>query len=570
MLIMLLLGAGWPTDGHDARRTGQSEERGPAELRWTGAVELPEEVAVNMPPVATEAGVLVGSWGLTRSFGVEDRHEWDKADGHLFSFDRALSPNWEFSAELVPWCYDYDGRTDTQCPDGGYWNRYNGTIEGTPAVSEGRVYVGRGDGKLYAVDEETGESIWTFTTFNPEDPADPEGGGEIIGGPLVGPDGAIYFGTAGVGLYETNAIYALNPDGSLRWRYPSQTRGLDAIVWAPFALSPDGATMYAATAWGATVDDFDGSIQGRVFSFDVGAATGSGEERLRWTYTPINTDRWWQPTIWTRVLAVGSDGILYFGGMEATFGGGTAVVYALEDQGDAAVGAWPTYVDVDYDRAQYLTGLALREEGGLTRAVVATSGDRYTAGSFGTGGLLQVMDPSDGAVQWSFNPEDYGASGALSGVAIDAEGRLYTGAGGTVDSGGMVFALDASGAVLWSFATEGMMAWAHPVLGPRGDLYFADFQECALFGLPIEWGFCDNFDITPTLYAVFTSDPSEPVDTSEPDDSPTADDSSDDTSSNDTDDTGGPSKPGHCGCGGGAGSTGGLLGLLAALALRRR
>jgi hypothetical protein len=31
-------------------------------------------------------------------------------------------------------------------------------------------------------------------TFNPEAPGDPDGGGEIVGGPVVGPDGTIYGG----------------------------------------------------------------------------------------------------------------------------------------------------------------------------------------------------------------------------------------------------------------------------------------------------------------------------------------------------------------------------------------
>lgn len=39
------------------------------------------------------------------------------------------------------------------------------------------LYVGRGDGKLYAIDENTGEIRWRYVTFNPDDPGDPDGGG---------------------------------------------------------------------------------------------------------------------------------------------------------------------------------------------------------------------------------------------------------------------------------------------------------------------------------------------------------------------------------------------------------
>lgn len=148
-------------------------------------------------------------------------------------------------------------------------------------ASGSRLYVGRGDGKLFALDVRTGSVAWRFTTFNPQDPLDPEGGGEIIGGPLVGPDGTIYFVTVAVGAYETSAVYAVSPEGRLLWRYPEHAKTLPVTLWAAPALSPDGGTMYVAAAWGPTAEDLDVTSRGAVYAFDVGRGDGTGEQRLK-------------------------------------------------------------------------------------------------------------------------------------------------------------------------------------------------------------------------------------------------------------------------------------------------
>src|SRR6185437_15416845 len=41
----------------------------------------------------------------------------------------------------------------------------DGPIIGSPAVSDGVVYIGSTDGNLYAVDQETGKQKWKFKTF---------------------------------------------------------------------------------------------------------------------------------------------------------------------------------------------------------------------------------------------------------------------------------------------------------------------------------------------------------------------------------------------------------------------
>ena len=84
------------------------------------------------------------------------------------------------------------------------------------------------------------------------------------------------------------------------------------------------------------------------------------------------------PTVWTTQLAVGSDGTIYGAGTEYTFGGGSAVLFALRDLGQSAAYAWPRMVDIDRRRASLATGLALREVHGGTTRVYASSGNPYS------------------------------------------------------------------------------------------------------------------------------------------------------------------------------------------------
>jgi len=498
---LLLIAAGWPTESHDARRTSQSDVRGPASAKNVRTLVLTGEQAVNMPVTVDEDGTLfAGTWGMVRSKGSTVRSEWDKFDGKLFAFSRGLAPRWTSILDLTPYCYQYGNREPTPsfCPAGGTVNGYNGTVEGVVTIdtARSRLYVGRGDGKLYAIDRATGAVIWRFLSFNAADPADPEGGGEVVAGPLVGPDGTIFFATVGVGDYETSAVYAVSPAGVLLWRYPDNS-SLTNLVWAAPVLSRDGSTLYVAGGWGPKADSWNVTIPGAVFALN--AATGA----VKWVFNPRNLGEWWQPTIWTTHLAVGTDGMIYGAGTEYTFSGGTAVLYALRDTGATATYAWPRMIDLDRDRAAFAAGLALREVDGRTARVYATSGDPFSVLAQGhpPGGKLAAADAATGTVLWRFDPETHGGTGSMTGVALDVEGVVYTGVSGAT-SGGRVYAIREDGSLLWQYSLGGLLEWAHPVLGPFGDLYVADTRRCLWMAFPIESGLCDAFDVNPRVYEI--------------------------------------------------------------------
>ena len=71
-----------------------------------------------------------------------------------------------------------------------------------PAIgSDGTIYVGSNDNNLYAINP-NGSLKWAFKT-----------GGEVYGPPAIEKDGTIY-----VGSWDNN-LYAINPDSSKKWDF---------------------------------------------------------------------------------------------------------------------------------------------------------------------------------------------------------------------------------------------------------------------------------------------------------------------------------------------------------------
>ena len=501
--------------GADGRRTAQFDVVGPrsASPERLRSVRIVDGMSLNVPVTVGDDGtVFGGTWGVLRMHGSDDRRDWEKLDGQVFAFTPELTPAWSepFAPPRVPYCYDHAGRTDAlRCPTGGAGSWLSGTVEGRATLHGDSLYVGRGDGALYALDARTGHERWRARTYNPADPADPDGGGEVIAEPWVSADGTVYFGSYGVGPYETNALYAIAPDGTERWRYPSREPSADASFLAALATSPDGTRLYAAGFWrhgGDASSPFPPSITpedgarssepGWLFAFDIARPAGSGDERLLWSAELRDSDGW---PVGATSLAVAADGTILVGGSSASLGY-HAVLLAFRDAGDAASPAWPRTVSVAGDRAAYTMGLALREEAGVTTRVYATSGNNSDV----AGGKLLALAPADGAVVWALDPESVGAVGSVNGVALDRSGVAYVTARGRDGSGGQVLAVDGDGALVFALPLDQPIDLARPILGPRGDLYVGGSlrdNPCPVL-VPIELGLCPNAPRDPALYVL--------------------------------------------------------------------
>ena len=85
-------------------------------------------------------------------------------------------------------------------------------VYSSPAIgSDGTVYVGSEDKKLYAINGKSGVKLWEFVT-----------GDEVSSSPAIGPDGTVYVGS------EDNKLYAIKTDSKGPAKSPWPMRGQNA------------------------------------------------------------------------------------------------------------------------------------------------------------------------------------------------------------------------------------------------------------------------------------------------------------------------------------------------------
>ena len=138
-------------------------------------------------------------------------------------------------------------------------------IVGGPVTAGDNVYFGGSDGILYALDAATGDELWTF-----------ESGGKIWGTPAVNGD-TVYIGSFDKKLYAINVV-----DGTVKWEFTTE----GAIVATPLVY--DGTVYF-------------GSFDRHLY------ALNEIDGKLRWKYQAGN---WF----WSRPLA--DNGIIYAGSVD--------------------------------------------------------------------------------------------------------------------------------------------------------------------------------------------------------------------------------------------------------------
>jgi hypothetical protein len=87
-----------------------------------------------------------------------------------------------------------------------------GKVTSSPAIgSDGTVYVGSHDNKLYAINGMTGAKLWEF-----------EAGFYVQSSPAIGPDGTVYVGS------DDKKLYAIKTDSKGLAKSPWPMRGQNA------------------------------------------------------------------------------------------------------------------------------------------------------------------------------------------------------------------------------------------------------------------------------------------------------------------------------------------------------
>jgi len=111
----------------------------------------------------------------------------------------------------------------------------NGAVRSTPAIANGMVYFGSGDGYFYAIDSKSGAEKWRFKT-----------GGAVHSSPAVTASAA-YFTSRDRNFYAINAL-----TGKLQWKYALGKDLGEENYWDNYGASPviEKTTLYLGTGSG--------------------------------------------------------------------------------------------------------------------------------------------------------------------------------------------------------------------------------------------------------------------------------------------------------------------------------
>jgi len=186
-----------------------------------------------------------------------------------------------------------------------------GPIFGSPTLHENVVYVGSGDGHLYAVDILTGAELWRFRTE-----------GAVDSSPAVA-EGVVYVLSRDGRLYAVDAM-----EGTLRWSF--RTDGEEIVDFWDFYLSDplvhEGRVVF-------------GSGDGSVYALDQ--RTGD----LEWRFTTAEI---------VHAAPIAADGLIFVGGFDG-------ILYALRVETGEVVWEFATEGAPGFPRGDIQRAAALRD-----------------------------------------------------------------------------------------------------------------------------------------------------------------------------------------------------------------
>ena len=332
-----------------------------------------------------------------------------------------------------------------------------GDVISSPAIAGGVVYIGSGDGKLYALDRETGATRWTY-----------DAGSAIASSPAVA-DGLVFVGARDGSFHAVDAR-----DGTRRWRFatgatmpwPWGHESGDVYTSSPVVLNGvvlfgagDGA-VYAVDArsgrqrWRAATGGrvrsspavaegrvYVGSADGCVYAFDL--ATGARRWRYETEGTHLESAKFGFDRRTVQSSPAVASGTVFVGGRDG-------FLYALG--ADSGTLRWR----FDHKVSWVNTSPAVRD--GI---VYAGSSD---------GQFVQALDAATGRELWRTKTGVTWSSPAVAGDMI------YAG-----DGAGFVSALDrTTGRLRWRFRT-GSQVFSSPV--PDGDLVLVGSTDGGVYAL---------------------------------------------------------------------------------------
>ncbi len=300
-------------------------------------------------------------------------------------------------------------------------------MRSSPAIGpDGTIYVGSSDSSLYAVNPD-GTLKWRNRT-----------GGRIRSSPAVAADGTVYVGS------DDKYLYAVSPNGALWWKCAT---GGD--VKSSPAISADGTVyfgsdddcLYAVNPSGTLRWRYktgDGVRSSPAVAADGTVYVGSNDHYL-YALNPDSTLKWRFETgskFDYASPAIGSDGTVYFGS-------GDEYVYALNPDGTMRWG--------------YLTGGDI-----MFSPAIGADGIIYV-GSMDN--CLYALNP-DSTLEWQY----LAGNNVRASPAISSHGTVFFGS-----DDNSLYALNSDGTLKWQYQT-GANIESSPTIGPDGTVYFTCYD----------------------------------------------------------------------------------------------
>ncbi len=262
-----------------------------------------------------------------------------------------------------------------------------GPISTVAVAPDGTLHATDDVGYLYALNPD-GSRKWRFTLA----------GETGYAAPAVSSSGIVYVGD------ELGRFYAVNPDGTQKWR--TQTQG---VIYAAPAIAPDG-TVYVR------------SEEGRLHAFNPDNGT------IRWSYR-LGVS----PTFATYSSpSIATDGTIYCIGSDSK-------LHAVNPDGTVK---WIFTTDF------MLSSPAIAADGTIYVSTLAPTRRFY------------ALRP-DGTQKWEFIVGD----GVSSSAAIGLDGTIYF---GSYDK--KLYALSPAGQLRWTYETGGIIAASSPVVASDGSI----------------------------------------------------------------------------------------------------
>jgi len=334
------------------------------------------------------------------------------------------------------------------------WRFKCGNVDGSPIIDENEIiYFGDEKEYIYAL-YPNGTLKWTYKTNM-----------WITSAPALTKDRTLY-----VGSWD-HYLYALNSSsGELNWRFDAK-----GIIASSPAIGDDG-TIYFGTMWDSTTGN-------RIY-----AVNPDGSEKWQYkTGDSIISDP-----------AIGDDGTIYIGSydnylyamnpngsLKWKFKTGDIVKGppSIADDGTIYIGSFDDYLYALYPNGT-IKWKCKFDYGTGTNPSIASDNTIY----FGSYKKLYAVYPN-GTIRWFFNIGAY-TNIAQSSSAISADGTIYVGTNIGETDGGELIAINPDGTLKWKKFISNLWVDSSPCIAKDGTIYIG--SNCRIGGYLHAFGPVDS------------------------------------------------------------------------------